>query len=334
MSAKIDLLPMNSPHVLDDKQNFIHDVAVGFSKVHKEISPKYFYDERGSEIFNQITHHPDYYLTGSELAILDFYKKDLAELVKNDDLNLVELGPGEGIKTRLLLDQFLHDKLSFKYYSIDISQKYLIQLVDKFKEELPLLETIPLNYDYLDGVKWLGEHSEKRNFLLFLGSSIGNFNAKETKRFLKILHDFLHPGDYVLIGFDLLKEIDILWRAYNDEAGLTREFNLNLLRRMNKELGANSDVDSFFHYGTFNVYSKAMESYLVSYKAQNVTFEALNKSFHFKEFETIHTESSQKYSLSDIENLARASKFKIINNFTDTNHLFVNSLWQVQDALN
>ncbi|CDZ78514.1 Histidine-specific methyltransferase EgtD [Legionella massiliensis] len=328
MSAKFETLMSNTHISHDKKQEFIHDIRLGLSKTNKAINSKYFYDEKGSDLFNQITRHPDYYLTGCELEILSRYKQELATILTNDDFNLIELGPGEGIKTRLLIDEFLSEQLSFSYFTIDISAKYLTQIVDKFNQQLPNLETIALNSDYLNGVKWLGSHSNKRNFLLFLGSSIGNFSLNSSKEFLGMLHDFLNPGDYVLIGFDLLKDIDVLLRAYNDSAGITRDFNLNLLMRMNNELGGNFNVDSFYHYGTYNIYAKAMESYLVSNKAQIVYIDSLKKSFNFKEFEAIHVESSQKYSLTDVDNLARSSRFKVIKNFTDSKQYFLNSLWQ------
>ncbi|MBA2650920.1 MAG: L-histidine N(alpha)-methyltransferase [Tatlockia sp.] len=329
MSAKFKLLAENDPIRPNEKQEFIDDVRFGLSKANKTINSKYFYDEKGSDLFNKITHNPDYYLTDCELEILDSYKKDLAYFFKNEEVNLIELGPGEGIKTRLLIDYFMNKNFSFSYYSIDISKKYLSQIVDKFNKELPTLETIALNSDYIKGVKWLSGHSKKRNFLLFLGSSIGNFTLVDTKKFLNMLHSFLHPGDYLLIGFDLLKDINILLQAYNDRDGLTREFNLNILKRMNKELGAKFTLNSFYHYGTYNIYSKAMESYLVSSKEQIVYIEALKKSYNFKEFEAIHVESSQKYSLSDVNHLASSSGFKIIHNFVDKKNYFLDSLWQV-----
>ncbi|MFA5959708.1 MAG: L-histidine N(alpha)-methyltransferase [Tatlockia sp.] len=329
MSAKFAMLGNQGLHPVDEKATFLLDVLQGFSKPKKSLSSKYFYDEAGSELFNQITRHPDYYLTQSEIAILDHNKNELADLLANSSFNLVELGPGEGLKTQVLLNAFLKKQLSFSYYAIDISHKYLHHLVDKFNQETPDLDAIALNGDYLQGIQWLGSHSKKRNFLLFLGSSIGNFNLSAATEFLLLLRGFLHPGDYLLIGFDLLKEIDILLRAYNDNDGITRQFNLNLLKRMNRELGANFNLDSFYHYGTFNAYSKAMESYLISNKEQIVYFSALNKSFSFKEFEAIHVESSQKYTLSEINKLASAAQCKVVKNFTDSKCRFVNSLWQV-----
>lgn len=330
MSAKFKTPALDNANVShDEKQEFISDILHGLSKTNKEVNSKYFYDEYGSELFNQITHHPDYYLTGCELEILDHYKKDLADLLKDDNFNLIELGPGEGIKTRLLIDYFLDKNLSFSYYTIDISRKYLTQIIDQFNEQLPNLETVALNVDYLNGIKWLGSTSRKRNFVMFLGSSIGNFDLNSTKEFLGMMKSFLHPGDYLFIGFDLLKNIDVLMRAYNDRDGITREFNLNLLRRMNNELGANFNIDSFYHYGTYNVYLKAMESYLISNKAQIVYIDALKKSFNFKEFEAIHAESSHKYTFSRVAQLAQATGFEIVRNFTDSKQYFLDSLWRV-----
>jgi L-histidine Nalpha-methyltransferase len=319
----------NYNYVPDQRQEFMYDVLVGLTKVNKEIQSKYFYDERGGELFNQITRHPDYYLTGCELEILNTWKKELAILLKKEPFNLVELGPGEGIKTHLLIDHFLENDLNFSYYAIDICKKYLTQSIDNFKKQLPNLAAIAINSDYLQGIKWLSSTSKKRNFLLFLGSSIGNFDLNTTKEFLRALRNFLHPGDYILIGFDLLKDIALLTQAYNDRDGITREFNLNLLKRMNEELGANFNIKSFQHHGTYNVHSQAMESYLLSTKEQIVYFETLKKSFGFKKYEPIHVESSQKYLLSHVEKLAHGSKFKVIKNFTDSKQYFLNSLWRV-----
>ncbi|WP_051555078.1 L-histidine N(alpha)-methyltransferase [Legionella fairfieldensis] len=330
MTGKLQILTNEKTHSThNEKQQFKNDVLTGLSKVNKQIPSKYFYDERGSELFNQITRHPDYYLTNCELNIINFYKQDLSNLLKNESFNLIELGPGEGVKTRLLIDQFLQDNLSFTYYTIDVSQKFLNHLIENFDNELPTLETVALNSDYLNGIKWLGLNSKKRNFLLFLGSSIGNYHLHTAKEFLQTIRSFLHPGDYLFIGFDLLKDVHVMLKAYNDRDGITREFNLNLLRRINNELGANFNLDAFYHYGTYNVYTHAMESYLLSNKAQIVYIEALNKSFGFKKLEPIHVETSQKYCLSQIEKLAYFSQCNLIKNYKDPRHYFVNSLWQV-----
>ncbi|ASQ45834.1 L-histidine N(alpha)-methyltransferase [Legionella clemsonensis] len=327
MSAKIQTLQKYPNNSLDNKE-FMQDVLVGLSRKNKQLSSKYFYDAVGSSLFNQITHHPDYYLTGCELEILKHHKKELSDLLKDEEFNLVEFGPGEGLKTNILINQFLKDHLSFTYYAVDISKKYLDNLVNQFKQKLPQLNVVALNSDYIAGIEWLSLNSSKRNFLLFLGSSIGNFDIPAAKKFLQNVRNSLHEGDYFLIGFDLRKEINILLRAYNDSDGLTREFNLNLLRRINNELQSNFDLDSFYHYGIYNPHTGAMESYLISLEDQIVHISALKKSFTFKKFEPIRVESSYKYSAPQIKKLAKESGFEIIKNYSDSKKYFINSLWQ------
>ncbi|MDI1351272.1 MAG: L-histidine N(alpha)-methyltransferase, partial [bacterium] len=231
--------------------------------------------------------------------------------------------------TRILIDQLLDDGHNFTYFTIDISKKYLTQIVNKFNHELCRLKMIALNADYINGLKWLTEHSKDRNLVLFLGSSIGNFSHEDTHIFLKNICQDLQDGDYFLIGFDLRKDIDILLNAYNDSDGITRQFNLNLLTRINKELGGTFNLDQFKHHGIYNVSQGAMESYLISLKDQDVYIDALNKSFHFEAYEPIHLEYSYKYSMSQITDFAQSNGFTIIENFFDEKKFFVNSLWRI-----
>lgn len=325
-------------HVPDDgltvKQNtkdeFKNDILAGLTLPNKQIQSKYFYDDRGSELFNQITRHPDYYLTRCELDILNRYKQQLSSMISAQAFNLVELGPGEGLKTQILIEQFLKDSLDFTYMPIDISSQYLLSLVRQFKQQLPALKHTPIHADYFKGLEWLSDHSKRRNLVLFLGSSIGNFDWASANAFLSHLHESLHAGDYILIGFDLRKDIGILMRAYNDIDGITRDFNLNLLTRMNRELSANFDETKFSHYATYNVYSGAMESYLISLQDQSIHMDALQKTFHFHAYEAMHVEFSCKYLLSQIEEMATANGFEIVNHFKDTQHYFVDSLWRVR----
>jgi dimethylhistidine N-methyltransferase len=239
-------------------------------------------------------------------------------LLGEDEFNLIELGPGEGIKTQLLIEQFLADSLHFNYIPIDISAEYLHKLLNQFNRLITGLTMTPIHSDYFRGLKWINTNAKRRNLVLFLGSSIGNFDPIAVKVFLSHLHDALQDGDYVLLGFDLRKDIDILLRAYNDSAGLTREFNLNLLKRLNRELGANFKLEKFRHYPTYNVYSGAMESYLISLEAQIVAIKALARSFTFEAIEPIHVEYSYKYMLPQIEEFAQLTGFKTIENFTDS----------------
>lgn len=306
------------------------DVLSGLSKKNKMIPSKYFYDDDGSALFNRITTHTDYYLTRCELEILDRAKRKIADLLGKKPFNLVELGPGEGIKTEILIDYCLKQNMNFTYIPIDISYQYLKEIVEKLDKNQPTVNLLPINSDYFNGLKWLNLDSQACNFALFLGSSIGNFSIPGAEKFLCHLRENLHVNDYALIGFDLRKDINLLLRAYDDSDGITRAFNLNLLHRINNTLGANFDISKFRHYATYNFIIGAMESYLVSLEPQIVQLPALNASFNFEAFEAIHVECSYKYTLAQIDALAQKSGFKIIENYFDSNGYFVDSLWQAQ----
>lgn len=313
----------------DTRLEFEQDISHGLNKTSKQISSKYLYDEHGCELFDKITRHPDYYLTQCELEILTLHKKRLSQFIKSEPFNLVELGPGEGIKTHILLDQFFVDKLNFTYLPIDISTQYLKKLAHYFTKKIPTLDFVGIHSDYFRGLEWINTYSTRRNVVLFLGSSIGNFDVAATHQFLRHLWQTLNAGDYVLLGFDLRKNIHTLMRAYSDDAGITRDFNLNLLQRINRELGGNFILDQFHHYATYNVNSGAMESYLVSLVPQVVQLKNLQKSFEFREIEAIHVEFSFKYHLEQVAELANETGFTLLENFTDKKNYFADSLWQV-----
>ncbi|STX50669.1 Histidine-specific methyltransferase EgtD [Legionella busanensis] len=329
MTANLNITTLEQPNLVEKNKTILTDILNGLTSEKKFISSKYFYDEKGSELFNKITRHPDYYLTNCELEILRNHKAEIADLLNQQSFNLIELGPGEGIKGRILIEYFLQNSLDFTYYAIDISNKYLNQIINQYNQDFPDLTLVALNSDYLKGLQWLKKQSYRKNLLLFLGSSIGNFNYDHTQNFLQEIWSYLEDGDYFLIGFDLRKDIDILLRAYNDKDGITRAFNFNLLHRLNQELGANFDATLFYHYAPYNVYSGAMESYLISSQKQTVFIKALDKSIHFSEFEPIHLEFSYKYLLSQIKEFAKKSSFTIVKNFFDSKNYFVDSLWQV-----
>lgn len=313
-----------------DNDIFKADVLAGLSKERKAIPSKYFYDRRGSALFAKLTRHPDYYLTRVELAILNTFKLQLSALFSTKKFNLIELGPGEGKKSEILMQQFSADGLDFCYSPVDISLAYLNKLTLRLFHDMPALSLSPICADYFDAASWLQSDSKQRNIILFLGSSIGNFDQSTTHLFLQNLWQNLKSDDYLLIGFDLRKDIEVLIRAYNDSSGLTRAFNFNLLQRMNRELGANFVLEQFQHYPTYNVYTGAMESYLVSLKKQRVAIQALNTCFDFQPYEPIHLEYSWKYRFMDIEQLAQKNGFEVLQNFTDQRDYFVDSLWRVK----
>ncbi len=307
---------------------FKAEVHAGLSKPRKQLSSKFFYDEIGSDLFNRITRHPDYYLTQCELDILNTHKNEIAELINSRAFNLVELGPGEGIKTKILLNNLLNHQANFTYTPIDISTAYLQELSTKIENEIKGISVAPIHGDYFHGLNWLKTHSNKKNVVLFLGSSIGNFDLIATQHFLKHLWQVLNKQDEVILGFDLRKDIKILLRAYDDDQGITKQFNLNLLRRINDELGANFNIKQFQHYATYNVYTGAMESYLLSKIKQKVDIAACQQSYLFDALEPIHMEYSHKYLLSQIEELAKESGFAIVKHFFDKKQFFVDTLWR------
>ncbi len=309
---------------------FALDVLQGLSQPRKRLSSKHFYDERGSALFRRIMDLPEYYLTRSEHRILSRRRGELAEMLIDEPFQLVELGSGDGRKTNLLLESLRAEHLDFVYRPIDISEAAMAAQMTALDASFPGLEAQGLVAEYLDGMMWNARYSERRNVVLLLGSNIGNFNLPDARAFLRSLWSFLREDDLLLIGFDLKKDIDTMLSAYNDAEGVTAAFNLNLLTRINRELQGDFDVDAFEHHATYNVFSGAMESYLVSKARQTVRVAAVDHDFDFLPFEPIHTEYSYKYLPEDIEALARDTGFSIEAQWLDDGRRFVDSLWEVR----
>jgi dimethylhistidine N-methyltransferase len=314
-----------------NREAFTTDVLMGLSSEPKTLSAKYFYDDAGSELFQKISQHQDYYLTKTEFSILEQYGAALAATINETEIDIIELGAGDGHKSKLVIDSFLAQGTKVNFYPIDISEKAMGLLGANLAigDQLHIHGIVA---DYFHGLNSLKTISNNKKLVLFLGSNIGNFNRAQTQEFLKKLWLALNANDHVLIGYDLKKDSDILNKAYNDSAGLTTAFNLNLLRRMNVELGANFDTAKFKHYGFYNPSLGAMESYIISLYEQDVYIAALEKTFHFEKFEALHLESSFKFSESEIKRLASATGFKVEAHFTDAQHYFVDALWQVQKS--
>lgn len=311
-------------------RDFKADVLKGLSRKDKTLSSKYFYDKKGSALYNKITQHKDYYLTNCELEILNENKQYLSQLFDQRPINLIELGPGEGTKTAILLQQFKEDSLECAYYPIDISDDYLTNLEQKLSREIPGLNIIGIKGDFFTGLRAISKLNNKQNLLLFLGSSIGNLELNATKDFFKAIWSMLNNDDYVLIGFDFRKEIQTLIKAYDDDHFLTRDFNLNLLDRINRELMANFNRSFFEHYALYNPRISAMESYILSTRPQLVYIKALDKSFSFDAYEGIHVEFSHKYTLKQIHQFAIQAGFEEVKNFVDSKCYFVDALWRVK----
>lgn len=316
--------------------NPTHDLALsvleGLSSNPKSLPSKLFYDDKGSELFKKIMELEEYYPTSCEAEILTKYAERISNHL-NPEFNLVELGCGDGAKTMILLDQFQEDKKDFQYTPLDISKaavEFLVKNLDKKYGEKYSFNFKGLVADYFQGLNWLTENNTSQNLVLFLGSNIGNFNKAQTLRFLRHLWYSLNPGDFVLIGFDLKKDLDVLYDAYNDPKGVTKEFNFNVLDRINKVLGANFDRTNYQHQGLYNIQTGAMESYLVSQRTHKVMIKELgNLEFEFKPWEHIHMEFSYKYLESHITELAKSAGFEIQDSFIDSKGYFVDSLWKV-----
>jgi dimethylhistidine N-methyltransferase len=331
MSAKYTVLKNGKITLADLNRQFSKDILRGLSLPVKALPCKYIYDENGSQLFCRIMELPEYYLTRCETELLEMHKGSIGSLIVGERCNLVELGAGDGKKTKILLEQFLTMSIDFQYCPVDISESAVKQLASDLNERFPVLEMNGLVSDYFDGLRWLSEQNHSRNVVLFLGSSIGNFSSKEAETFLMRLHDSLNNGDLVLIGFDLKKaDIGLILRAYNDASGVTEQFNLNILRRINGELGGNFDTGKFRYLSTWDTESNAVKSFLVSTCDQIVYIEGLDRSFRFKPGERIHTESSHKFSEHELSRMAEETGFDVIRNFHDSRKYFANTLWKVR----
>ncbi len=310
------------------KEQFAIDVLTGLCMSQKHISAKYFYDDSGSELFQKITKHEDYYPTRTEFEILDNIKHKLPRLIDAEEIDIIELGAGDGHKSQLIIQGFLDLRVKVNFYPIDISEKAM-HLLEKNIEPHCDLKVHGIVGEYMEGLRFIRKKSSRTQLVLFLGSNIGNFDQVQNQGFLRKLWKSLNESDHALIGFDLKKKVNILTTAYNDSAGHTKEFNLNLLRRINSELGGNFDICKFEHLGTYNPALGAMESYLLSTESQEVYISELQRSFHFNEFEPIHLEYSFKFLRSDIDYLSQQTGFEVVEHFSDPKNYFLDSLWNV-----
>ena len=314
------------------KQNtFADDVLRGLSASPKFLSSKYFYDDEGSRLFQQIMDLPEYYLTRAEFEIFSTQTREIFEAFtkQNKSFDLIELGAGDGTKTAVLIDYFLKQTADFSYMPIDISQEAIDSLTGKFKNEFPALSMNAKTGDYFRILETLKSESKKAKIILFLGSNIGNFSKEQAQDFFRQLRSVMNENDLLFVGFDLQKDPRVILKAYDDAQNVTAAFNLNLLARINRELGGNFDLENFSHYAIYRPTECAARSFLISRRAQTVFIKSLKKSFDFAAWEPIFMEISQKYNSEMIEDLARASGFQVEKEFFDANKYFVDSLWKI-----
>ena len=274
---------------------------------------------------------PEYYLTKAEFEIFSNQTGEIYESFtkQNETFNLIELGAGDGSKTSLLVDYFLKHNARFTYVPIDISAEALHFLTKKFKVQFPKLSIQTEQGDYFQTLKTFQRKNDKRKIVLFLGSNIGNFSQEQACNFFCQLRAAMNETDLLFVGFDLQKDPRTILRAYDDSQGVTAAFNLNLLTRINRELGANFNTQDFSHYAGYHPIEAAARSFLISRKSQTVRIESLEKSFEFAAWEPIFMEISQKYNLAMINELADASGFQVAKNFYDSRNFYTNSLWKI-----
>ena len=296
------------------------DVYHGLTSSPKSLPPKLFYDAAGSALFEEITRLPEYYLTRTELAILRDRAAAIAQRT-SPEASIIELGAGSAAKTRVLLEAFAARRMRVRYYPVDISISALKHATTALARELPSVRIVPTRADLSGDLTFLAEVPAPR-LVLYIGSSIGNMGVEEADDFLRRVRARLSPGDSLLLGTDLVKEPRLLLAAYNDAAGVTARFNLNLLARINRELDGHFDLRSFRHLAVWNARSSRMEMYLESLRDQQVRIGALGITVPFARGERIHTENSHKYTVRGVRRMLRATGFEPRSTWTDAQRWF------------
>ena len=301
-------------------------VRDGLSSKKKTLSSRYFYDDEGSQLFKEIMGLEEYYLTNAEFEILDQQAAAIYDALRYDQpFNIVELGAGDGKKTIRLLDFLSSKGVDYTYIPIDISREANDMLLSNISVEVPNAKVAPLTGDYFDMLDTLKEE-RKPSLILFLGSNIGNYSLGSAKVLVSDVADKMDSGDNLLIGVDLQKNPNIIASAYNDKRGVTRAFNLNLLSRINRELGGDFDMDYWDFYSFYNPHNGEVNSFLISTKEQDVSISILNQTFSFFKNELIFTELSRKYTEEELSNLAKDCGLKVVEFFKDAKGYFTDVL--------
>jgi dimethylhistidine N-methyltransferase len=302
--------------VKDAERAFFDDVLAGLQAEPKRVPPKYFYDEVGSQLFQRITALPEYYLTRTETGILERHAGEIARLIP-PGAAMVEFGAGSSAKTRILLRAAPH---LAAYVPVDISGAYLAAQTAQLQQEMPNLQVLPVEADFTRPFALPEALGAGPRVGFFPGSTIGNFEPHEANALLRNAAMLLGPGALFVVGADLVKDADVLAAAYNDEAGITAAFNLNLLTRINRELGGGFDLSSFRHRACYNSDQRRIEMHLVSLTRQKVR--ACGKSFDFRRGETIHTENSYKYTIDTFRSRALGAGWTHAATFLDERNYF------------
>ncbi|TPN85947.1 L-histidine N(alpha)-methyltransferase [Aquimarina algicola] len=312
---------------------FEKEVYEGLTAFPKYLSSKFFYDEIGDKLFQQIMALPEYYLTRAEYEIFETHALEIVNSFDTDKngFDLIELGAGDGKKTKILLKELIGNKFDFVYKPIDISENAVEGLLNNLQSEMPKVEVQGQIGEYFEVLDKLKQMSDRKKIIMVLGSNIGNLLHPRAIQFLKQLCNAMHTEDLIFMGFDQKKHPQKVLDAYNDQTGITAAFNKNVLARINKELKGNFDVDKFLHWETYDPESGTAKSYLVSKEKQTVDIDNLSLQVHFEAWESIHTEISQKYDDDIVKWLAKESGLKITKSFSDNGQNYKNYLFAKAD---
>ena len=305
---------------IKNQKTFAEEIALSLKYEPRSISPKYFYDNLGSKLFDKICKLPEYYPYNCESLILKEISKKLTPHLTSN-VRLVELGSGSSTKTRLLIDALLKNQKHVEYFPIDISD-VLIESAMNLCDDYKTLKVTGIIDTYENGLDFIEHYDDKPNLITFLGSSFGNFNEDDGVGFLKKIHELMKSSDYFLIGLDMEKDSDVLFKAYNDTKDLTAKFNLNVLERINKELDADFKVSQFAHMAYYNESKRRIEMYLRSLSDQTVTIPKAGISIQLAENELIHTENSHKFTMSQIDSMFEEVGLDIVQIWFDTKKYF------------
>jgi dimethylhistidine N-methyltransferase len=312
---KLNLYAQQSPTQTD--QSFLDDVIKGFSRESKALNCKYFYDERGSQLFDQICELDEYYLTRTEQAVMDRHIDEMVYQI-GEQVMLIEFGSGSSVKTQTLLEA-LHDPVA--YVPIDISEDHLLKTAETLQSQYPGIEILPVVADFtMDFDLPRSKRKPSHAAVYFPGSTIGNFEPDKAGEILARFSEMLGPEGGLLIGIDLQKDPAIIHAAYNDASGITAEFNLNLLHRINSELDADINVDKFEHLARYNQQLGRVEIYVVSTEQQTVYLDG--REFEFAENEKVFTEYSHKYTIEGFAEIAAEARFSLHKSWTDDDKHF------------
>ncbi|NOQ76157.1 MAG: L-histidine N(alpha)-methyltransferase [Crocinitomix sp.] len=312
-------------------EQFKKDIAQGLSSNPKTLPSKYFYDEMGDELFVQIMHCPEYYLTKAELDIFTNQTENIVnalELSPHTYFELIELGAGDGLKTKELLKLLDKQDFKFDYLPIDISQNALNQLEESINKEFPTISVKTQQGDYFQVLETLHDSNHPK-IVLFLGSNLGNMQDEIASDFINKLGSCLSNGDKLFLGVDLIKSASIVLPAYNDSKGITRDFNLNLLSIINRELEADFDLNSFSHQPQYTEKEGIAKSFLVSNRKQIVKIKTINQTFSFEKGEKIATEVSRKYNDTILNQIIENTPFQIGIKLTDARLFFANYVLKI-----